>query len=281
MPMTKTMISATLQFGAVFVPVKVAKAAAREEQTFRTLHVDCGTPVKQHYFCPECGVETHADDRAKGWEVAKNQFMIVDEDELPKPEKSSLIEISKFVPQEEITATMIERSYFLGPDKSLVEPYELISAVLLGQGVAGLGYATLWKKEFPVAVEAGDGGILMLRYLFCSDELRSGAEMVASLKATVDPEYVELAEMFVAKKRGHIDADDLRPHARERLTSYLEAKAAGKTIVAPDPVPEPKPTINLMDTLKEMINALTKPNLLLRGSEILRPSPARQRTARP
>src|SRR5256885_1043630 len=126
----RTMINATLAFGAVFVPVGVATAARREEIKFRTLHVDCGTPIKKHDWCPECETQiTESEDLVKGWEYAKNTFLQVNDEEMAAitVERSQMIELSKFIAADEIDKTMVERSYFLTPNQVLYQPYELLA----------------------------------------------------------------------------------------------------------------------------------------------------------
>ena len=121
----RTTWNGSLTFGLVTIPVGLApatKPAARQSDvSFRLLHRECLTPIKQKRWCPKHDREVGPDELVKGWEVAKGQFVVVEEEELEALEQhddSRSIEVSQFVPLAEVDPIWLDRTYFLVPGVS-------------------------------------------------------------------------------------------------------------------------------------------------------------------
>lgn len=253
----RALLHATLNFGMVFVPVEVATAASRKDIKFRTLHADCGVPLKQYRTCEQCDM-SHPEE-VKGWEVAKNTFVYVDQDELTQFSmgRERLIKLNKFVDAKTIDPLMVEKTYFLGPNDKLHLPYELLSVAMMEAKVAGIGKASLWGKEYPIAV-VSDDGVLRLLMLFCADELVSDAEIAAMVNLDVPLEELGMAQQFIEMKRGMLDiGEDLVSDSRQKALLYLAAKAQGATMEPPEVEPEPTVTLSAYDALKASLGGVT------------------------
>src|SRR5215831_16392003 len=118
----RTIWNGSLSFGLVTIPVGLAPAtspkARASDVSFRTLHRECGTPIKQKRWCPVHDREVGPDEIVKGWEVAKGQFVVIEDADLEaieKADESRAIEISRFVPLEEVDPVYFDRTYYLAP----------------------------------------------------------------------------------------------------------------------------------------------------------------------
>ncbi len=144
----RTIWNGSLSFGLVTIPVGLAPAtkpkARSSDVSFRTLHRECGTPIKQKRWCPFHEREVSADEIVKGWEVAKGQFVIVEDADLEALERQTdgrTIEITQFVKVEEVDPIFFDRTYFLAPGSAPAarRPYALLLQAMNEMEVAALG----------------------------------------------------------------------------------------------------------------------------------------------
>lgn len=249
----RTLVSATLQFGAIYVPVGVATAASRNDLSFKTLHKECGQPIKQSKYCLcQDDKSLSADELSKGYEIAKGQYIVLDPSELEdlSAGRSRTISLSKFVPVSEVVPWMIEKTYWLTPNETLHAPYDLLAKALDELNVCGVGRATLWGKEVPVAIDSMDG-VLMLMLLYCEDEMVNFTRP----EMPVDDASLELAKMWIEGRVNELLPADLTSESRREALSYIEAKANGQALPERKPVLEPQVTVDLMAELREMVAA--------------------------
>src|SRR5256885_6577183 len=148
--------TASVSFGPVTTPVGLApatKPAARQSDvSFRMLHRECGTPIKQKRWCPVHERDVEADELVRGWEVARGQFVLVEDADLEAIEQrdtSRSIDISRFVRLEEVDPIYFDRTYFLVPAGAEAQrrPYALLLEALKDAEVAALGRFILSGME--------------------------------------------------------------------------------------------------------------------------------------
>src|ERR671910_1662823 len=114
----RTIWNGSINFGLVNIPVGLAVAQQRKDVSFRTLHRECGTPIKQKRWCPVHEREVAADELVKGWEVSKGEFVVVEDADLEaitQHDNSRSIEITRFVQAGEVDPVFFDRTYFLVP----------------------------------------------------------------------------------------------------------------------------------------------------------------------
>ena len=152
----RTSWNGSVSFGLVNIPVGLApatKPAARQSDvSFRMLHRECGTPIKQKRYCPVHERDVESDELVRGWEVAKGQFVMVEDADLEAIEQrdtSRSIEISRFVRLEEVDPIFFDRTYFLVPPgaEAARRPYVLLLEAMKEGEVAALGRFVLAGKE--------------------------------------------------------------------------------------------------------------------------------------
>jgi DNA end-binding protein Ku len=252
-----------VSFGLVNIPVGLApatKPAARQSDvSFRMLHRECGTPIKQKRWCPVHERDVESDELVKGWEVSKGQFLMVEDADLEAIENrdtSRSIEISRFVRLEEVDPIYFDRTYFLVPAGAEAQrrPYVLLLEAMKEAGVAALGRFVLAGKE-KLCLIRPMGEALALETLFVHEDVKDHAEIDEAVagSAVKKPE-LDLAKQIIASLAAPFDADELRSEYRESLRELLEAKLEGHEIEVPEPA-EPAQVVDLMEALKASVAA--------------------------
>ena len=254
----------SLTFGLVTIPVGLApatKPAARQSDvSFRLLHRECLTPIKQKRWCPKHDREVGPDELVKGWEVAKGQFVVVEEEELEALEQrddSRSIEVSQFVPLTEVDPIWLDRTYFLVPAATPAQrrPYRLLLQAMREAGVGGIGRFVRSGRESLCLVRAR-GDALVLETLFLAEDVYSQAEIEEAVEATdVKKTELGLAQQLIDGLAGSFDPAALTSGYRHDLRALLEAKLRGEEIAVPEPVAETAPVIDLMEALKASVAA--------------------------
>ncbi len=262
----RTTWNGSLSFGLVSIPVGLApatKPAARQSDvSFRLLHRECLTPIKQKRWCPTHDCEVGPDELVKGWEVAKGQFVIVEEEDLEALERrddSRSIEISQFVALDEVDPIWRDRTYFLVPGSNAGQrrPYRLLAEAMAEGGVAALGRFVRSGRESLCLVRAR-GNALLLETLFLAEDVYSQAEIDEAMGETkVKPAELDLARQVIAGLSGQFDAASLQSDYRRDLRALLDAKLRGEEIAEPEPVPTPAPAVDLMEALQASLAAAT------------------------
>ena len=255
-----------MSFGLVNIPVGLApatKAAARQSDvSFRLLHRECGTPIKQKRWCPVHERDVESDELVKGWEVSKGQFVLVEDADLEAIEQrdtSRSIDISRFVRMEEVDPIYYDRTYFLVPAGAEAQrrPYVLLLEAMKEAGVAALGRFVLAGKE-KLCLIRPMGDALALETLFVHEDVKDHAEIdeAVSTSEVREPE-LELAKQNISSLAAPFDPLELRSEYRESLRELLEAKLAGHEIEAPAEV-APTPVVDLMEALRASVAAASK-----------------------
>ena len=262
----RTTWNGSLSFGLVTIPVGLAPATAPKARasdvTFRTLHRECGTPIKQKRWCPLHDREVSNDELVKGWEVSKGQFVIVEDADLEAIEQrdtSRAIEISRFVPLAEVDPLFFDRTYFLAPSSAEAQrrPYVLLLNAMKETGMAAIGRMVIRGNENFVLIRPKDDA-LVLETLFLAEDVRSQAEIDEAVEAVdVKEPELELARQLIDSLVGDWEPEALQSEYRQNLRKLLEAKLAGEEIAMPEPVAD-APVVDLMEALKKSVAASKK-----------------------
>ena len=252
----RTIWNGSISFGLVNIPIGLAVATQRSDIAFRTLHRECGTPIKQKRWCPTHDREVPADELVKGWEFAKGQYVIVEDSDLEAIalQRSHSIEILRFVELSEVDPIYFDRTYYLSPSdqEAQLRPYVLLLDAMRETGMAAVGKFVLWGKE-NLCLLRPLGDSLALQTLFYAEDIRSRSEIDAAVGGTeVKGAELELAKQVIQSLVGEWDPSDFENEYRRDLRAMLEAKLAGEEIARPEPQPE-APVIDLMDALRRSV----------------------------
>jgi DNA end-binding protein Ku len=252
----RTIWNGSINFGLVNIPIGLAVAQQRKDTAFRTLHRECGTPIKQKRYCPVHERDVEADELVKGWEFAKVQFVLVEESDLEAValQRSQSVDIVRFVPVDQVDPIYFDRAYYLAPagPEAQRRPYVLLLRAMQDAGMAAVGKFVLWGKENLCLIRPL-GESLVLETLYFAEDIRPRAEIDEAVEDTdvKDPELA-MARQLVESLVGDFDPEEYKNEYRSELRAMLEAKLAGQEIARPEPAPE-APVIDLMDALKQSV----------------------------
>ena len=252
----RTIWNGSINFGLVSIPIGLAVAQQRKDVSFRTLHRECGTPIKQKRWCPFHERDVEADELVKGWEVAKGQFVMVEESDLEAVAltRSQSIDIKRFVDLDEVDPIYFDRAYYLAPADADAQrrPYVLLLRAMQEANVAAIGKFVLWGKENLCLIRPL-GESLALETLYYAEDIRVRDEIDEAVAETeVQEPELEMARQLVASLVGEFDPEEFVNEYRSELRAMLEAKLAGEEIVAPEQ-PAPAQVVDLMEALKESV----------------------------
>lgn len=247
--------STSISFGLVNLPVKLyATGQSSAKISFNLVHEKCGSRLRQQYICPKCDVVVEKDEIVKGYEFSKDQYVLFTPEELDAIETPSSegIEITEFVPAEEVDPVYWERSYYLGPDKGGARAYRLLAAALAESGRVAIARYAARGKMYLVMVRPmnGKGGLVMeqLRY---ADEVRDFAEVEVGEGDVSKPE-LKLAKQLVEQSSSEsFEPAKYHDQVREQMMEMIQKKVEGQEITAaPASAPAQPQIIDLMSALK-------------------------------
>lgn len=254
--MARPIATGTISFGLVAIPVRLFSTNESSARiSLNSIHETCGTRVRQQFYCPTDEVVVTRDELVKGYQFAKDQYVIFTPDELKAMElaPTQSIDIKEFVPLSEVDPLFYEKAYYLGPDKGGAKPYALLSEAMKSTGRAALARYAARGKDYLVLLRPFQDGIIMqqLRY---TDEIRAFDDVDLG-DAEVDPGELQLAEQLVEQ----IASDSFHPEAysdgvKEQMLAAIEQKVAGQEMTFA-PKEEPKAqVIDIMEALKASLS---------------------------
>lgn len=277
----RTSWNGSLSFGLVSIPIGLApatKPAARQSDvSFRLLHRECGTPIKQKRWCPTHDREVTQDEIVRGFEVTKGQFLVVEDADLEAIERhddSRSIEITRFVEGESVDPIFFDRTYFLVPEAGAAQrrPYVLLLEAMRQTRTAALGRFVRAGRESLCLVRARDDA-LVLETLFLAEDVHSSAEISEAVEGTtVKAPELELARQIIDSLSGEFEPAELASEYRRDLRALLEAKLRGEELAVPEPEEEAAPVVDLLAALKASVAAA-------KGGGDEKPAPAKRKAA--
>jgi DNA end-binding protein Ku len=257
----RSFASGTVSFGLVTIPVKLYSTGESSSGIqLNMLHRKCGTRLKQQYICPTDDQVVGRDEMVKGYEYAKGQYVLFSDEELKAltPEPTNAIEITEFVPADQVDPVYFEKSTYLGPDKGGDRPYRLLSQAMRETGRAAVARYAARGKDYLVLLRPYQDGLIMqqLRY---EDEIRKFSEVPVAPAEVKEPE-LRLAMQLIEQ----IANDEFHPEAyedavRKRTRELIESKVQGEEIKAAPPEAPRAQIIDLMEALKASLSAAQPP----------------------
>jgi DNA end-binding protein Ku len=247
-----------LKLSLVSCPIALYPAASSSERvSFHRINKKTGNRLKQQNIDSESSEPVEREDIGRGYEVAKGQYIQVEDDELEKIqiESTHTIEIDSFVPRAEIDERYIDSSYYVAPtDQVGQEAFAVIRDAVRDRKMVGLGRVVLTRRERVVMLEAFDRGLLAttLRYAYEVRDAGVYFEDIPELK--LPKEMTDLAGHIIDTKASHFDPAKFEDHYENALVELLRRKQAGRVIEPiKDEAPPPQRVINLMDALRASI----------------------------
>jgi DNA end-binding protein Ku len=257
MPPARPFWKGYLKLSLVSCPIALYPASSSSERvSFRQINKKTGHRLKQQLVDSVTGEVVESGDKGRGYEIGKNEFMPVEDEELDNLtlESTHTIDIEKFVPRSEIDERYLDNPYYLTPeDKVGQDAFAVIREAMKRKDMVGLGKVVISRRERIVMLEPFDKGLMAttLRYAYEVRDTKPYFEDIPSLK--LPDEMVELAEHILETKTGHFDPAEFEDRYETAVTEMLKQKQAGLPPTKEAPVAAPGTVVNLMDALRQSI----------------------------
>jgi DNA end-binding protein Ku len=248
-----------LKISLVNIPVRVFPATdAAATISFNQLHAECQTRIQQKRWCPHCEREVPNSEIVKGYEFEKGRYVVMNEEDISKvrPESTRVIDLVQFTDATAIDPIYVERPYYLAPDGKMAN--EAFAVMREGmKGKAGIGKLALYGREYLVAVQPKDNGLVMYTMRHAK-EVRSmdNIEELGDVPSKVKPEEIKLAKAVIENFEGDLNLEEYRDEYQEELQRIIDAKIAGEEVVAKAEETPPN-VVNLMDALRQSLDRVS------------------------
>jgi DNA end-binding protein Ku len=251
----RAVLSGTISFGLVSIPVKFFTAASSEQVSFNMLHKKCSGRLKMQFYCPTDNEVVERSDTFKGYEYAKGQYVTFSEEELKamETERGGSIEITEFVPVASVDFVQVEKSYYLGPDKGGDKAYRLLGEAMTAKSRVAVGRWSARGKEQLVLVRPYGKDGLVIHQLYYANEVRAFSDVDTGATFTFSDKEHELAEKLIEE----LGTDAFEPEKytdsySDRVKAAVDQKVAGQEITIAPEAPKAQ-IIDLFEALKKSL----------------------------
>jgi DNA end-binding protein Ku len=248
----RSIATLTVSFGLVSIPVRLFSATeASKAISFNLLHKTCGSRMKQQYVCIKEEVVVPREEMVKGYEFAKDQYVIFEPSELKAMEEAGthMAEITEFVPLASVDPVYFDKAYYLAPDKGGAKPYALLTRALIESGRCALGRWAARGKQYIVMIRAVKEGLVMQQLLYAG-EVRSIKEIDIP-ETEVKPAELKLAEQLIAAQSSDtFDPSAYTDQVATRIEAAIQKKVEGQEITMQDEPEVGAQVIDLMEALR-------------------------------
>src|SRR5207253_10160362 len=233
----------SLKLSLVSCPVVLYPASTSVEKTrFHMINRETGNRLKQQMVDAETGYVVESDQKGRGYELKKGQYVEIEKEELEavQIESNHTIEIDSFVPMNEIDKRYYNHPYYVAPDgKAAVDALAVIRDAMKDQDRVALARIVLTNREHVMTIEPFGKGLLgtTLRYPY---ELRDAEDYFEDIKSPkISKDMIELASHILDTKAAHFDPSEFKDEYEDALKKLVKRKAAGKPIKAAGPEERP------------------------------------------
>ena len=252
--MASTVWKGYISFGLVSVPVRLFAAAREDHVSFNQIHEVCGSRIKQQIFCPTCNRVVERSELTKGYQVDRDAYVLVNNEELKTLEAASseAMEITQFVSLSEVDPIYFQASYYSAPEDPGRRAYTLLLQAMEKLNVAAIARVSLHSREQIVLMRPYHNGIV-LHTLYFAEEVREIAEYGKTEALALQKPEMQLAEQFIEQLKAGFQPEQYKDEYKDRVMALVETKRAGKVIAGQAEAPKLAPVIDLMEALKKSI----------------------------
>ena len=280
----RSIASLTVSFGLVSIPVKLYSATeASRAISFNLLHKGCGSRLKQQYVCVKEEVVVPREDMVKGYEFAKDQYVMFTPEELKALEETGThtADIVEFVPLKAVDPVYFDKAYYLGPDKGGAKPYALLARALRESGRCAIGRWAARGKQYIVMIRPVEDLVegLVMQQLLYAGEVRSLRDIDIP-NMDVKPAELRLAQQLIEQQ----SADKFEPkqyvdELRARIEAAVQKKVEGQEITTSEAAePASGQVIDLMEALRASLEK--KPARKAQAAQPAQPAKPARKTAK-
>jgi DNA end-binding protein Ku len=253
----RSIASLTVSFGLVSIPVKLYSATETSKAiSFNMLHKTCGSRLRQQYICQKEEVPVGREDIVKGYEFAKDQYVMFTPDELKAMEEAGThtADITEFVPIESVDPVFFDKAYYLAPDKGGAKPYALLARALRESKRCALGRWAARGKQYIVMIRPVEDGLVMQQLLYAA-EVRSIKDIDIPKTEVRDAELKLAQQLIEQQAADKFDPSAYKDEVRERIEAAVQKKVEGQEITLAD---EPQPGAQVIDLMEALRASLDK-----------------------
>ena len=245
-----------LKLSLVSCPIALYPATTTSERvSFRTLNRETGNRVRRQFVDEQTGDPVQTEDQAKGYEVGKGEYIMLDDDELKavQIESNHTIDIERFVPRAEIDELYLDTPYYLAPtDRVGEEAFAVIRNAMRAEKMVGLARVVLFRRERLMMLEPRDKGIVGFTLHYANEVHAANAYFEEIPDLALPKEMLELAKHIIAKMSGKFEPEQFEDRYENALIELIRSKQAGNP-VKPQPTHRQANVINLIDALRRSV----------------------------
>ncbi len=252
--MPQSIWKGSISFGLVSIPVRLFSATEEKDISFRQVHREDGGRIRYKRVCAVDGEEVAYADIAKGYELPDGEMVVLDDDDFANlPISSSRsVEVLSFVPAEQIDAVQMSKPYYCDPTGD-VKPYVLLRDALEKSDRVAVVKVALRQRERLAMLRAREG-VLVLQTLLWPDEVREPKLDLGEDDVKIREQELAMAESYITALSGDFEPEEFSDQYRHALEEVIEAKVAGKEVVAPAEEPAPSgQVVDLMEALRRSV----------------------------
>lgn len=248
----RSIASLTVSFGLVSIPVKLYSATEASRQiSFNLLHKGCGSRLKQQYVCAREEIPVARNDIVKGYEFAKDQYVMFTPEELKALEEAGThsADITEFVPISSIDPVYFDKAYYLAPDKGGAKPYALFAKALRESKRCAVGTWASHGKQHIVMIRPVDDGLVMQQLLY-ANEVRSIGDLDIPKTDVRDAELKLAQQLIDQQASSRFDPSAYKDEVSERVEAAIQRKVEGEQITVAEEPGGGAQIIDLMEALR-------------------------------
>ena len=252
--MPRAIWTGAISFGLVNVPVRMYSAVSEHDLHFNFVHEPDGSRIGYEKICKTEGKPVPDKEIVKAFEYEDGEWVYMTDEDFAtaKVEGYRSIDISDFVPYDEIDPIFFEKTYYLGPQEGSEKVYALLVRAMEESGLAALAKYVMRDRQNLGCLRIRDG-VITLEKMYFADEIRP-TDDVEPKGAKVDRRELEMAAQLIERFTGHFEPEKYEDTYRDALCEIIEAKRKGKEVhaVAPE---EPEHPTDIMEALRASLDA--------------------------
>jgi DNA end-binding protein Ku len=237
-----------ITFGMVAIPIAMYTATQDNDIHFNQLHKEDNSRIRYKKICAHCGKEITAEDIVKGFEYDKDKYVVVTDEEIEKikTEKEKSIQILHFAQLNQISPVYYDKTYQAAPETGGEKAFELLRAALMAEQKIAIGKTVMGTKDTLMAIIPREDGVL-ISTMFYADDIRELQKPYT--KPGISEQELAMAKTLINSMDTPFDPSQYKDEYQVKLRELIEAKIAGKEVVAPEAETAGK-VIDLMEALR-------------------------------
>lgn len=246
-----------VSFGLVSFPVRLYAAARNKSVQFHMLHKKDLSRLKEVFYCREEDKPVDRDNIVKGFEVAKDEYVVVDQDELNKiaPRTAKVMDILQFVKEDEFDPVYMDKSYHMVPDGEIAKSYALLLEVMKKQRQFAIAKVAMHNREHLAVLRPAEKEIMLHTMFFANEVQASPVNLGQTPKFSA--KEIQLATQLIDALTERFEPDKFHDEYEENVEKLIEQKKKGETIKG-TAFKRPAPVVNIVEALQRSLAANKK-----------------------